>query len=698
MRVTPMAVDPLVSISGLSASFQDDDGRLQALKDVGFDIPRGKTVCLVGESGCGKSVTARAILRILGKNASIDGGKILFEQRNETTFDIANAPEKSPELRRLRGNDITMIFQEPMTAISSFYTVGNQIIEALRRHIDISKAAARARAIEILDAVGMPDPSVRIDSYSFELSGGQRQRAMIAMALVTNPRLLIADEPTTALDVTTQAVILDLVKDLQLKLDMSVLFITHDLGVVAEVADEVVVMYLGEVVETGPVDQIFATPRHPYTRALLSAAPRYGGGNSTRLPVIPGMVPSLKERPSGCAFATRCAHMTPGLCDVSRPELVAGPTRVRCFLDRAGVPEDFEVETPTAPDRARAPMQSDTSPQIALSVESVSKRFVQRSGTFRRTERVTRAVSEVSFDLYAGETLGLVGESGCGKSTLGQTIAGLIDPSDGQVRLAKGGEMKTISHLPEPQRRKVWQDIRFVFQDPFASLNPRMTVFELVSEPLRVGPARIANRQQLQDRVHEVMRRTGLNPDQSDRYPHAFSGGQRQRIGIARALAPNPRIVIADEPVSALDVSVQAQILNLFQDLQEELGLTYLFVSHDLNVVSNISDRVAVMYAGRIVEVAATDQIYHQPRHPYTAALLGAVLTPDYSPTKQDRDPLQGQPPNPANLPQGCAFAPRCVFATRICSAVQPVLEADGEGRLTVCHERDAISHAGIGG
>ena len=338
-------------------------------------------------------------------------------------------------------------------------------------------------------------------------------------------------------------------RDLQKKLEMSVLFITHDLGVVAEVADEVVVMYLGEVVESGTVEQIFSAPRHPYTRALLSAAPRYGGG-SARLPVIPGMVPSLIDRPKGCAFATRCAYMKPGLCDLSRPDIVDGPTRVRCFLDRAGVPEIFEraadVPEPMLPEVSRP-----KSTKVALAVDNVSKRFVRRSGTFRRTERITRAVSDVSLELHSGETLGLVGESGCGKSTLGQSIAGLIDPSDGRVSLSYGGDMREISYLPEPERRKVWQDMRFVFQDPFASLNPRMTVFELISEPLRVRPSKVTNRKDMQDRVYGAMERTGLNPDQSDRYPHAFSGGQRQRIGIARALAPNPRIVIADEPVSS---------------------------------------------------------------------------------------------------------------------------------------------------
>ena len=690
-----MRTDVLMSVRGLSVSFREDGRRLHALKDVSFDIPKSRTVCLVGESGCGKSVTARSILRILGPNASIDQGSILYADRGRHELDIAGEGAGSPELRRLRGNDVTMIFQEPMTAISSFYTIGNQITESLRQHETLTRKEARERAIGVLDAVGMPDPGARLDSYSFELSGGQRQRAMIAMALMTNPRLLIADEPTTALDVTTQAVILDLMRDLQRQFEMSILFITHDLGVVAEMADEVVVMYLGEVVESGPVDQIFLAPRHPYTRALLSAAPRYGGSGNARLPVIPGIVPSLYERPPGCAFASRCAHVTRGLCDETRPQVASGTTDVRCFLEQAGVPASFERADWT-PDRAGPDDQTPSERNPVLIVDDVSRHFERRKGVFRRAAQVTRAVSEVRLELHEGKTLGLVGESGCGKSTLVQTIAGLIDPSGGRVQLRRDGQLRDITHLPEHARREIWQHVRFVFQDPFASLNPRMTVFEIVSEPLRVGPERITNRVEMRQQVYDVLERVGMDPAHSDRYPHAFSGGQRQRIGIARALAPGPRILIADEPVSALDVSVQAQILNLFQDLQQELGLTYLFVSHDLNVVSNISDRVAVMYAGRIVEVAETEQIYHAPRHPYSAALLDAVLLPELHAQKASREPLQGQPPNPANLPPGCAFSDRCAFATEICRRELPSLQPDGDGRLTACHRRDEVSLAGI--
>ncbi len=689
-----MPTEPLLSIDGLSVSFGTDGTRVTALNEVGFDIPAGKTVCLVGESGCGKSVTARAMLRILDANAKIDAGRMLYRSGDGNMIDLAGSATKAPEMRRVRGNEITMIFQEPMTALSSYYTIGNQIVEAIRQHASISRRDARDRAIEALEAVGMPDAKARLDAYSFELSGGQRQRAMIAMALATNPRLLIADEPTTALDVTTQAVILELMRDLQARFGMSILFITHDLGVVAEMADEVVVMYLGEVVERGPVAEIFNAPQHPYTRALLMAAPHYQSQRNARLPVIPGTVPSLSQRPAGCVFVSRCTFAEKGRCDTTRPPLVTGATDSRCFFSG----EELAVRPKAEAHIAEAALPKTMLPEngAVLRAHGVSKHFVKKSGMFSRSVKTTRAVSDVSIELNAGETLGLVGESGCGKSTLGHTLAGLLDPTDGRVHLGRNGNMDDITHLPEPERRKVWQDMRVVFQDPFASLNPRMTVFDIVAEPLRVGPGRITNSKALTARVEEVLGHVGLSPEQGERYPHAFSGGQRQRIGIARALAPNPRIIIADEPVSALDVSVQAQILNLFRDLQREFGLTYLFVSHDLNVVSNIADRVAVMYAGRIVEMASTSEIYNAPRHPYSAALLSAVLVPDYRVEKLPRQRLRGHPPNPADLPNGCAFAPRCPFATDLCRSTEPALESDGAGRLTACHRRAEITLTGL--
>ncbi|MEF2071134.1 ABC transporter ATP-binding protein [Consotaella aegiceratis] len=696
-----MRPEPLLSVDGLTVSFDGDDHRLLALNDVSFAIPRGKTVCVVGESGCGKSLTARSILRILDKNARIDGGGILFDDADGERKDLARFKPKAPDLHAVRGNKISMIFQEPMTALSSFYTIGNQIVEAVRTHARIPESEARAQAIEALTAVGMPNPEARLGAYTFELSGGQRQRAMIAMALATKPQLLIADEPTTALDVTTQAVILDLLRELQTRLGMSMLFITHDLGVVAEIADDVVVMYLGEVVERGPAERIFNAPQHPYTQALLGAAPRYDLHRGHRLPVIPGTVPSLHERPAGCAFVNRCPFAKQGVCDQSRPPMIEGETDALCFF--AGRLSDAALAAApaisTKAEATQVPVPTASTPAAPLlAARNVSMHFRKHGGFLQPPLQVTRAVSDLTLALREGETLGLVGESGSGKSTLGRVLAGLWQPTAGRVVLRRNGEDADITSIPQAERRQVWQDIRMVFQDPFGSLNPRMNVFDIVAEPLRMGPARIKDKSRLVERVEEVLAHVGLDRSQANRYPHTFSGGQRQRIGIARALAPHPKIIIADEPVSALDVSVQAQILNLFRDLQTELGLTYLFVSHDLNVVSNVAHRVAVMYAGRVVEVADTAQIYYRPRHPYTAALLGSVLTPEYRAEKPERRPIGGHPPNPMALPKGCSFAPRCPFAMDLCRHAPPALEDDGADHVTACHRKSEISLSGLRG
>ncbi|WMT88432.1 ABC transporter ATP-binding protein [Pelagibacterium sp. 26DY04] len=688
-----MQTDLLMSLKDVSISFVQDGRQTQALNKVSFDIPRGKTVCLVGESGCGKSLTARSILRILDNNARIDGGAITFESANGVV-DLASLPDKGQQLRAIRGNEITMIFQEPMSAMSVYHTIGDQIIEGICQHSSMSKGQARARALEVLEAVGMPDAEARLDAYTFELSGGQRQRAMIAMALANNPQLLIADEPTTALDVTTQAVTLELMRDLQDRFGMSILFITHDLGVVADIADEVVVMYLGEVVERGPVEQIFNRPRHPYTRALLKAAPHYDQRHGERLPVIPGTVPALWQRPAGCVFSTRCAYFEPGSCDAIRPPMMPGETQSRCVFTADEL--DARKPLPVAVEAEIVPFARPPVDGTVFEAEAITKHFVKKSGLFKRKTKTIEAVSDVSLTLRGGETLGLVGESGCGKSTLGFTLAGLHEPTGGSIRLKRDGSLVDVTDISEAERRSVWRDLRIVFQDPFASLNPRMSVFDIVAEPLRAGPQPVTDRHELARRVNETLARVGLDPALGDRYPHAFSGGQRQRIGIARALVPNPRIIIADEPVSALDVSVQAQILNLFRDLQREFSLTYLFVSHDLNVVSNIADRVAVMYAGRIVELADTTDIYNRPQHPYTAALLSAVLTPEYGHKRSGRQRLRGHPPNPADLPPGCAFAARCPFATDLCRSVAPELTTDPQGRLAACHRKDELNLEGL--
>ena len=681
-----MRTDALLSLQGLTVSFRDGRRRNVALRDVGFDLPHAKTVAIVGESGCGKSLTARSILRILDTNATIDSGQVLFEGVN-----LAGTSEKSPILRDVRGGRIGLIYQEPLTALSSFYTVGNQIMEVVRRHQDVTRKQARERALDLLHAVGMPNPAQRLDAYTFELSGGQQQRVMIAMALGPHPSLLIADEPTTALDVTTQAVILDLLQELQHSQGMSILFITHDLGVVSRMADEVVVMYLGEVVEHGTRADVLTAPRHPYTRALLASLP---GRGQFRQATIQGTVPSLEERPAGCAFAPRCAFARPGLCEVQRPELVrSGGAHVRCHAFGDAAPMfDLSLQ-PERPERIKTG-ESQRFGEGILDLRSVSKTFEKREGLFGQRVREIKAVQDISLELRQGETLAIVGESGSGKTTLGQTIVGLHEATRGSVMFATDGLDRNITDLTAAEWRNVRQSIRMVFQDPFSSLNPRMTAFDIVAEPLRQRPGGPPPEPDLVRKVHELFRLVGLAPEMSGRYPHAFSGGQRQRIGVARALAPDPKVIIADEPVSALDVSVQAQVLNLLRDLQSSLGLSYIFISHDLNVVASLAHRVAVMYAGRIVELADTDEILDSPRHPYSEALLSAVLTPG----RADQDShlrLPGDPPDPSSLPRGCVFAERCAYATDACTREVPEMR-NLRGHWVACHHADSLVLHGL--
>ncbi|AEV39819.1 Oligopeptide transport ATP-binding protein AppF (plasmid) [Pseudovibrio sp. FO-BEG1] len=687
---------PLINVTDLSVSFSGDDGKVTALDNISFSIPEGKTVCLVGESGCGKSVTAKALLRILDNHAAIESGRIEYQRADGDLLDLAQGPAKAKHIRAIQGNEISMIYQEPMTSLSPLYTIGNQIVEVLRWHTNLSFEEAKFQAIEMLRLVGIPSAADRFDSYTFELSGGMRQRAMIAMALICNPRLLIADEPTTALDVTTQAIILDLMRDLQKTRNMSMLFITHDLGVVADIADEVVIMYLGNVVEQGPVEQILTNPQHPYTKGLLASLPHTDGKRRARLNAIPGVVPSLQNRPKGCPFQDRCDHFVTGLCNEKLPELTAisGVQSVRChgFGAQADL-VPLHTSTSQVDDCLHAPNPVDRSQAPILELQNVSKHFPIRSGFFNRQTGTVRSLNDVSLKIWRGETLGLVGESGCGKSTLGQTIIGLHKATTGKVMFRPEEEVVELTGKTDSQLRPYWADIRMVFQDPNSSLNPRMAVYDIIAEVLRVGQE-LKSTKDIEKRVLEVMDKIGFSKEFLKRYPHAFSGGQRQRIGIARALAPYPKVIIADEAVSALDVSVQAQILNLLKDLQEELNLTYLFISHDLSVVAHISDRVAVMYAGRIVELADTETIFNAPRHPYTEALMSAILEPVPNAHADDtRIRLEGNVPDPANLPKGCPFAPRCRYATSICESSDPSLGEISTDHMLACHHPDVVQN-----
>jgi peptide/nickel transport system ATP-binding protein len=659
----------LVEIRDLRISFSDS---VEVVQGLDLDIPAGKTLCLVGESGCGKSVTAKSILQVIDHPGRVTGGSILLRQPDGSTLDIAKTKPSSPLMRHVRGADIAMIHQEPMSFLSPLYTIGNQISEALTLHRKVGKAEARRIGIDMLRQVGMPEPERRYDSYTFQLSGGQRQRAMIAMALINKPRLLIADEPTTALDVTTQANILDLLARLQRDTGMSVLFITHDLGVVAEIADDVTVMYLGRIVERGPVAEVLENPKHPYTRGLLASMPRLNGNFMAPLKAIRGMVPPPALRPSGCPFHPRCDWARLDICaHVAVGEIKLGNDHTLACHAYGPLTDKF--------DRADRPaaVVADVAQRLVgqkplLSMRNLHKHFSIRSGFFQRQTGIVRAVDDVSLDIFPGETLGLVGESGCGKSTLGQTIVGLHQADSGAISFADPGqEPIDVRAARGADARRLRTDIRMVFQDPTSSLNPRMRVRDIIGEVLQVSGRHSAG--EIESKVQLLLQRVGLSPDYAGRYPHAFSGGQRQRIAIARALASDPRLVIADEAVSALDVSVQTQIINMMKDLQAEMGLTYLFVSHDLGVIANISDRVAVMYAGRIVELGTTDAIFRNPRHPYTEALLDAIPGRGLG-KRPGRIRLRGNVPDATKAIGGCAFAERCPYAVNACTKVRPEL------------------------
>ena len=569
---SPLADGRVLQVDGLTVSFITTERTVTAARNVSLSIDRSETLAIVGESGSGKSVTALALMRLVEHGGGrIETGSMLFRRRAGVVVDLATADGGT--MRDIRGADIAMIFQEPMTSLNPVFTAGEQIAESIRLHQGLSASAADAEALRMLDLVRIPEARNVLGRFPHQLSGGMRQRVMIAMALSCRPSLLIADEPTTALDVTIQAQILELIRMLQAEMQMGVLFITHDMGVVAEIADRVMVMRRGDVVEQGETTSLFASPHHPYTRALLAAVPRLG------------------------AMAGADA---PRAFDLLRAD------------EEDAKPVEAQPQPPVAPDA-----------QPILRVRGLVTRFGLRSGLFNRVHRRVHAVEKASFDLYPGETLSLVGESGCGKSTTGRSLLRLVESEAGSVEF----DGRNVLDMPSSDFRVLRRNIQFVFQDPFASLDPRMTVGQTIMEPLLVH--KVAQGAAARERVDWLLERVGLTPAHADRYPHEFSGGQRQRIAIARALALNPKVVIADESVSALDVSIRAQIVNLLMELQRELGIAYLFISHDMSVVERISHRVAVMYLGQIVEIGPRRAIFENPQHPYTRKLLAAVPVAD---------------------------------------------------------------------
>ncbi len=665
--------DVLLQVEGLKTWLGEGENPVRAVDGVDLEIRKGETFALLGESGCGKSMTALSMMRLLPPAGRIQAGSVRLGGT-----DLLTLPENA--MRQERGGRMGMIFQEPMTSLNPVLTIGAQIAESVRIHDPGSRDNVNGRVLELLKAVGIPDPERRLKEYPHQLSGGMKQRVMIAIALAGRPELLIADEPTTALDVTIQAQVLGLMKDLQKETGMAILLITHDLGVVAEVADRVAVMYAGQVVETAPCVQFFRDPRHPYSRKLFRSLPSEGK-RGQKLAVIKGMVPPLDQVFSGCRFLERCDHAMEQ-CEKQIPEWRTINTAhgLRCHLDEWQ--PLAETETP----QDAAPGETGAAADQLLEVEELKVHFPIHKGILKRVVGHVKAVDGVSLAIPQGRTLALVGESGCGKTTVGKGILQLTPPTAGSVRY--GGDELTQLQGEALRRRRA--DLQIIFQDPVASMNPRMLVRDIVAEGL-VAQGLGGSRAEREQRVEELLQQVGLPADAAGRYPHEFSGGQRQRICVARALAVQPQLIVCDEPTSALDVSVQAQILNLLKDLQQRFGLSYLFITHDISVVAYLASEVAVMYLGRIVERGTVEEVLDAPRHPYTKALLSAVPVAD----PENRRPvirLEGDMPSPSNPPRGCHFHPRCPEAVEQCREAYPEEIRLSETRTVCCSRVNAGS------
>ncbi|WP_454855263.1 dipeptide ABC transporter ATP-binding protein [Rhizobium binxianense] len=666
------AEPPVLSVMNLTTLFGHGPQAIPVVRGVSLEVGRGRILGIVGESGSGKSVTARSVMRLLRSPGWVSEGRVRLNGRE--ILDLSEA-----EMRNIRGREVAMVFQDPQSTLNPVMRVGDQIVEALTVH-GMAKEEARGRAIELLRQVGIPDVERTVDNYPHEFSGGMRQRVVIAIALANKPSLLIADEPTTALDVTIQAQILRLLVELRRDLGVSIIMITHDMGVVAELCDDIAVMYGGRVVESGPVAKILSQPLHPYTAALLKAVPRIDDQTGAELAAIPGAPPLPVRMPKGCPFHPRCSHAI-AKCQTDLPpidELDAGHASA-CWVALDG---KRDLGPPARDHAVRAPAVLAGTPPI-LSIENLRVDVTRRSGLLGGHTPVF-AVDGVSLELFPGETLGLVGESGCGKSSLSRTLVGINRAVEGRITV----DGRDVSGMTPEDRAFVANRVQYIFQDPSAALNPRRTIGQSLAEALGVaGITGVKGRV----RAEALMDRVGLAPEFLSRFPYEISGGQRQRVGIARALAVEPKILILDEPVSALDVSVQAQIVNLLEELRESLNLALLFIAHDLSVVRHISRRVAVMYLGRIVETGTTQEVYGSPNHPYTAALLSA--TPDPTPGRQSSQViLTGDMPSPAKPPSGCRFRTRCPIGPLhrpgrdICSSIAPALETKPSGQVAACH------------
>ena len=673
--------DPIMQVRDLHVSFATEAGVCRAVRGVNFDLWRGRTLGIVGESGSGKSVTALSLIGLLDDNAKVTGSIIMNGEEL-----IGKTDE---EMSEIRGERIAMVFQDPLSALTPMFTIGDQIAEGLiTHHPDMSKQQIHDRCVELLDLVGIPQPEERLSSFPHQFSGGMRQRVMIAIAIANNPDVIIADEPTTALDVTIQAQILDVLAKAQKETGAAVVLITHDLGVVAGAADDILVMYAGRPVERASIDDVFQHPSMPYTMGLLGAVPKPHIAASQRLVPIQGNPPSLVDIPKGCPFSPRCPLATPE-CSLSEPNLevvdansghLASCRRLQEIIDKDMKYTDvFPVPDLLPADWADVPR--DQRP-VTLEVDHLVKHFpLTGGGMFRRTIGQVAAVDDVTFKIRQGETLALVGESGSGKSTTLMEIMNLMKPEDGRI-VVLGHDLAELKKRAE--RKALRKDLQIIFQDPMSSLDPRMPIYDVLAEPLKVHKW---SKEKINRRIGELMELVGLNPDYVDRFPAQFSGGQRQRISIARALATDPKVLLLDEPIASLDVSIQAGIINLLEDLQAKLKISYLFVAHDLAVIRHISDRVAVMYLGQVVELGETEDVFTHPRHPYTQALLSAIPVPDpvVERTRQ-RIILKGDLPSPSEKHPGCRFASRCPVKLRLtpeqqkmCETKRPVLTSDDQ-------------------
>mgnify|MGYP001454351362 FL=1 len=673
--------DPIMQVRDLHVSFATEAGVCRAVRGVNFDLWHGRTLGIVGESGSGKSVTALSLIGLLDDNAKVTGSIIMNGEEL-----IGKTDE---EMSEIRGERIAMVFQDPLSALTPMFTIGDQIAEGLiTHHPDMSKQQIHDRCVELLELVGIPQPEERLSSFPHQFSGGMRQRVMIAIAIANNPDVIIADEPTTALDVTIQAQILDVLAKAQKETGAAVVLITHDLGVVAGAADDILVMYAGRPVERASIDDIFQHPSMPYTMGLLGAVPKPHIAASQRLVPIQGNPPSLVDIPKGCPFSPRCPLATPE-CSLSEPNLevvdansghLASCRRLQEIIDKNMKYTDvFPVPDLLPADWADVPR--DQRP-VTLEVDHLVKHFpLTGGGMFRRTIGQVAAVDDVTFKIRQGETLALVGESGSGKSTTLMEIMNLMKPEDGRI-VVLGHDLAELKKKAE--RKALRKDLQIIFQDPMSSLDPRMPIYDVLAEPLKVHKW---SKEKINRRIGELMELVGLNPDYVDRFPAQFSGGQRQRISIARALATDPKVLLLDEPIASLDVSIQAGIINLLEDLQAKLKISYLFVAHDLAVIRHISDRVAVMYLGQVVELGETEDVFTHPRHPYTQALLSAIPVPDpvVERTRQ-RIILKGDLPSPSEKHPGCRFASRCPVKLRLtpeqqkmCKTKRPVLTSDDQ-------------------